>query len=130
MNEQVRQQGTGGGVAGASNAPLWMAVALILAGVVGYYLLESRGALLRWGSVVAGIAAGAAVFGFSASGRDFRQFLVEARSELRKVFWPTKNETWITTALVFGFAVLAGVMFWVLDLFLAWATKLLTGQGG
>ena len=34
------------------------------------------------------------------------------------VFWPTKNETWITTALVFGFAILAGTFFWLLDLFL------------
>ena len=62
-------------------------------------------------------------------GRDFRQFSVDARNELRKVFWPTKNETWITTAAVFVFAIVAGISFWLLDLFLAWATKLLTGQG-
>ena len=77
-----------------------------------------------------GLAAGAAVFFLSASGREFSEFLQSARTELRKVFWPTKNETWITTALVFGFAVLAGTFFWLLDLFLAWATRLLTGQGG
>jgi preprotein translocase subunit SecE len=125
MNEQVRQQDAGG----ASNAPLWIAAVLLLAGVVGYYMLEG-GAWLRWGSVVAGLVAGAAVFFFSAKGRDFKEFLQAARAELRKVFWPTKNETWITTALVFGFAVLSGLFFWMLDLFLAWATKLLTGQGG
>jgi len=32
--------------------------------------------------------------------------------------------------VVFVFVVAAGCFFWVLDLFLAWATKLLTGQGG
>ena len=126
MNEQVRQQDAGG----ASNAPLWIAITLLLAGVVGYYMLDPGNAWLRWGSVVAGLVVGAAVFFFSASGRNFREFLVAARGELRKVFWPSKNETWITTALVFGFAILAGLMFWLLDLFLAWATKLLTGQGG
>ena len=126
MNEQVRQHDAGG----TSNAPLWIAVVLLLAGVVGYYVLDTSNIWLRWGSVVAGLVAGGAVFGFSAVGRDFRQFMVAARAELRKVFWPTKNETWITTGLVFGFAALAGVMFWLLDLFLAWATKLLTGQGG
>jgi len=31
---------------------------------------------------------------------------------------------------VFIFAIVAGLAFWLLDLFLAWATKLLTGQGG
>ena len=126
MNEQVRQQENGG----ASNGPLWIAIALLLAGVVGYYVLDSSSLWQRWASVVAGIVAGAAVFGFSVRGREFRQFLVTARAELRKVFWPTKNETWITTGLVFGFAALAGLMFWLLDLFLAWATRLLTGQGG
>ncbi len=126
MNEQVRQQEAGS----ASNAPLWIAIALLLAGVAGYYVLEGRPVWLRWGSVVAGFIAGALVFGLSAGGRDFRQFTVDARNELRKVFWPTRNETWITTALVFGFALLAGVFFWLLDMLLAWATKFLTGQGG
>ena len=126
MNEQVRQQDAGG----AGGAPLWIAIALLLAGVAGYYVLGNSNAWLRWGSVAAGLVAGAVVFFTSAGGRNFRHFLVDARNELRKVFWPSKNETWITTGLVFGFAVLAGMFFWVLDLFLAWATKLLTGQGG
>src|SRR5689334_17939211 len=126
MNEQVRQQEAGD----ASKAPLWIAIALLLAGVAGYYLLDASKVWLRWGSVVTGLVVAAAVFLFSASGRDFLEFLQAARGELRKVFWPTKQETWITTALVFGFAIIAGLMFWLLDLFLAWATKLLTGQGG
>jgi preprotein translocase subunit SecE len=125
MNEQVREQQTGG-----SSVPLWIAIALLLGGVVGYYVLETQSVWLRWGSVVAGLIAGALVFGLSNGGRDFRQFMLDARNELRKVFWPTKNETWITTLAVFIFAVVAGLGFWLLDLFLAWATKLLTGQGG
>jgi preprotein translocase subunit SecE len=124
MNDQVRDQETSG-----SSLPLWIAIALLLAGVAGYYVLGTQSALVRWGCVVAGLVAGGLVFGLSAGGRDFRQFTVDARNELRKVFWPSKNETWITTAAVFVFAVVAGIAFWLLDLFLAWATKLLTGQG-
>jgi preprotein translocase subunit SecE len=126
MNEQVRQQDAGG----ASKAPLWTAVTLLLAGVVGYYLLGNSNVWLRWGSVVAGLLAGAVVFGLSAGGRSLRLFVVDARNELRKVFWPGKQETWITTALVFGFAAIAGLFFWGLDSLLALATKWLTGQGG
>jgi preprotein translocase subunit SecE len=125
MNEQVREQQAGG-----SNLSLWLAVALVLAGVVGYYAFTSQPVWLRWVMVVAGLAAGALVFGMSANGRGFLRFVVDARSELRKVFWPTRQETWMTTALVFAFAIVAGIFFWVLDLFLAWATRLLTGQGG
>jgi preprotein translocase subunit SecE len=125
MNEPVRQQEIG-----ASNAPVWIAVTLLLAGVVGYYVLATHPAWMRWGSVAGGLAAGALVFFLSPNGRSFWQFVLDARGELRKVFWPSKQETWITTALVFGFAVIAGIFFWLLDMLLAWATKLLTGQGG
>jgi len=125
MNEQVRQEEAGG-----SNVPLWIAIALLLAGVAGYYVLAAQPGWLRWGSVVAGLIAGALVFGLSAGGRAFKQFFMDSRNELRKVFWPTRNETWMTTAVVFGFAVVAGIFFWLLDLLLAWATRLLTGQGG
>ncbi len=126
MNEQVRQQEAGE----SSSAPLWIAAVLLLAGVAGYYVLASQPGWLRWLSVVAGLVAGAVVFGLSAAGREFKQFVMDARNELRKVFWPTRNETWMTTLVVFGFAVIAGMFFWLLDLLLAWATKLLTGQGG
>jgi preprotein translocase subunit SecE len=126
MNEQARQQEAGD----SSTAPLWAAAVLLLAGVAGYYVLGSQPGWLRWLSVVGGFIAGALVFGLSAIGRDFWQFVLDARNELRKVFWPTRNETWMTTLVVFIFAVVAGIFFWVLDLLLAWATKLLTGQGG
>jgi preprotein translocase subunit SecE len=126
MNEQVRQQDAGK----SSNAPLWIAAILLLAGVAGYYVLSSQPAWLRWISVVAGFAAGAVVFLVSPVGGDFKQFVLDARNELRKVFWPTRNETWMTTLVVFIFATVAGVFFWVLDLILAWATRLLSGQGG
>jgi len=125
MNDQVRRE-----EGGASNGPLWIAAILLLAGVAGYYVLSTQSLWLRWGSVIAGFVAAALVFLPSAGGRAFWQFVLDARSELRKVFWPTKNETWITTALVFGFAIIAGLFFWLLDMGLAWATRLLTGQGG
>jgi preprotein translocase subunit SecE len=125
MNEQVREQQTGG-----SGLLLWVAIALALAGVVAYYMLGNQPTWIRWLAVAAGVGLGALVFGVSARGRDFKQFVVEARSELRKVFWPTRQETWMTTAVVFGFAVIAGVFFWVLDLLLAWATRTLAGLGG
>lgn len=126
MNEQVRQNEAGA----TSSAPLWLAAALVMAGVAGYYVLGGGSGWARWGSVLAGFVAGGLVFGLSAAGREFRQFVSDARNELRKVFWPTRNETWMTTLLVFMFAVITGAFFWVLDLFLAWATRLLTGQGG
>jgi preprotein translocase subunit SecE len=126
MNEPVRQTEAGK----TSSAPLWIAAVLVLAGVAGYYVLSAQPTWVRWLSVLGGFVAGALVFGLSPMGREFWQFVKDARNELRKVFWPTRNETWMTTLVVFGFAVLLGIFIWFLDLFLAWATRLLTGQGG
>ena len=123
MNEQIEVQGGGRG-------GLWAGVALVLAGVAGYYVLAGHPGWQRWLVVVAGIALGGVVFAASSSGKSFWQFVLDARNELRKVFWPARNETWMTTLVVFIFAIVAGLFFWLLDLFLAWATKILTGQGG
>jgi preprotein translocase subunit SecE len=63
-------------------------------------------------------------------GRQVIQFVSDARVELRKVVWPSRRETGMTTLVVFGFVIIAGVFFWFVDLLLAWATRHLTGQGG
>jgi preprotein translocase subunit SecE len=125
MNEQAQQRGAGG----ADKALLAAAVALVIAGIAAYYVLAAQPGWIRWLGLVVGLALAAAVFGLSPSGRAFWRFVLDSRIELRKVVWPTRQETLTMTAVVFGFLAVAGVFFWVLDLFLAWATKLLTGQG-
>ena len=80
--------------------------------------------------VIAGLVLAAVVVALSRYGSEFRRFLELARIELRKVVWPTRQETLQTTLVVFGFVIIAGIFFWLLDLALAWATKALTGTGG
>jgi preprotein translocase subunit SecE len=107
---------------------LVIAILFVIAGIAGYYLLDNL--WLRWGSVVAGLVLGAVVVGFSGYGRRLWAFTEAARIELRKVVWPTRDETWKTTLAVFMFVTVAGVFFWVLDLVLAWATRFWTTPGG
>jgi preprotein translocase subunit SecE len=52
-----------------------------------------------------------------------------ARVELRKVVWPSRDDTFKTTIAVFVFVTAASLFFWLLDVVLAWATKFLTGTG-
>jgi len=126
VNDEQKLATTGG----ADKVKLGAAIALVIAGVAAYYVLGDNAPLwLRWGAVVAGIGLAAAVLVPSQYGRDARQFIVESRIELRKVVWPSQRETGMTTLIVFGFVVLAGVFFWVVDFVLAWATRHLTGQG-
>jgi preprotein translocase subunit SecE len=113
----------------ADKVKVGLAIALVLAGIVAYYLLGNQPSWVRWVAMVAGLVLAAVVANFTFYGAEFRRFVASARIELRKVVWPTRQETWQTTAVVFGFVVIAGVFFWLLDLVLAWATKQLTGQG-
>ena len=94
------------------------------------YVLASQATWIRWLPVIAGLVLAAVVVALSRYGSEFRRFLELARIELRKVVWPTRQETLQTTLVVFGFVIIAGIFFWLLDLALAWATKALTGTGG
>ena len=114
----------------ADQAKLYVAIVIVIAGVAGYYYLSSQPTWIRWMPVLGSLVLGALVVAFSAYGHVFREFLTLARVELRKIVWPNRDETLKTTAVVFGFVIIFGVFFWVLDLVLAWATKTLTGQGG
>jgi preprotein translocase subunit SecE len=127
MTDAVPQQGAGGG---ADTAKLVAVVVLVLAGIVAFYVLRAQADWVRWLAVVAGIVLAALLFSTTASGKGVWQFVLESRQELRKVVWPSRQETGVTTLAVFMFVILAGVFFWALDVFLSWATRYLTGQGG
>jgi preprotein translocase subunit SecE len=112
----------------ADNAKLTVAILCVVGGIAGYYLLDNL--WLRWGSVLAGLALGGVVVALSGYGRRLWAFSESARVELRKVVWPTRDETFKTTIAVFVFVTIAGVFFWLLDLVLAWATRFWTSPGG
>jgi preprotein translocase subunit SecE len=120
---------TQGGADMADKTRLVAAAVLVLAGIVAYYVLDAQPVWLRWGCVVLGVALGATLFMLSRYGHVARQFFADARVELRKVVWPTRKEAGLTTVVVFGFVIIAGLFFWVVDLVLAWATRHITGSG-
>ena len=114
----------------ADKAKLAVAILIVVAGVAGYYVLADQPNWVRWLAVTGSLVLAAVVVAFSRYGSEFRRFLELARIELRKIVWPTREETGKMTAVVLVFVVVAGIFFWLLDLVLAWATKALTGQGG
>ena len=111
-------------------AKLVAAVAIALVGFVAYYYFGDASVALRSLGVL--VAVGIAVFvGLqSAQGQSLWRFIHAARVELRRVVWPTREETIQTTIAVLVFALIMGVFFWLLDLGLLYATSKITGQGG
>jgi preprotein translocase subunit SecE len=111
-------------------AKLAAAVAIALVGFVAYYYFGDASVALRSLGVL--VAVGIAVFVAlqSAQGQTLWRFIQGARVELRRVVWPTREETIQTTIAVLVFALIMGVFFWLLDLGLLYATSKITGQGG
>ena len=127
MNDEAKQTSTVPAAAGT--VQLIAAILLVVGAIVAFYVLKSRPEVwASWVALIAGMGLGVLVFVFSPYGRRFWQFVLEARVELRKVFWPSRQETLTTTLVVLGFVLMASVFFWGLDLMLAYATKFFTGQ--
>ena len=47
------------------------------------------------------------------------QFFQQVRAEGRKIVWPSRKETWITSVMVFIMVIIASIFFWVVDWVLA-----------
>ena len=122
MTEEIKAQDGGA----ANTVKLVIAILFVIAGVVGFYVVSPQTVWLRWLAVVGGLVLGAVVIAYSQYGTDLKQFVALSRIELRKIVWPNRQETLMTTAVVLGFVLLAGLFFWGLDVVLAWATQALT----
>jgi len=126
MGEQADKAGTGL----LDSAKLVLAAAILVGGVVGYYWFTGLPTAVRILMVLAGVGLGLLAMVWSTQGRAIWDYVQGSRVELRKMVWPTRQETVQTTLVVFVFVILMGIFFWLVDMLLAWATRYLTGQGG
>src|SRR5262245_16987723 len=112
----------------ADKIKIVVAIALVIAGIAGFYYLAERAMILRVASVLGGVVAAAAVFATSQPGREFYEFAQESIAETKKVVWPTRKETLQTTGVVFAFVVVMAVFLWMVDAGLLWVVRKLLGQ--
>ena len=105
------------------------AVLLVIAGLAAFYYFAEAYAIVRFASVLAGLVAAAAVFWTTQPGKEFYVYAQESVAETRKVVWPTRKETFQTTAIVFVFVVVMALFLWAVDAGLLMIVKRLIGQG-
>jgi preprotein translocase subunit SecE len=100
---------------------LALAVIVIIAGIVGFSMLESKIPLVGRIAVFIGslILAGVIAW-FSEPGRRTIAFAHESYNEVKRVVWPTRKETMQMTGIVFAFVAVMGLFLWVLDKLVAW----------
>jgi preprotein translocase subunit SecE len=105
----------------ADIAKLVVALAIIAAGVVGYYWYNELASWQRLLMLLGGFVGGGAVGYFTRTGRALHEYLSESLFELRKVVWPTRQETVQTTLVIILVVVILSVLLGLIDLFLNWA---------
>jgi len=126
----MTEQAQTGGASALDTAKLVAAIAILVGGVAAFYVLDEYPAAVRWLIVLVAVAAGIFVALLSSQGRELAQYVQGSRVELRKVVWPTRDETTKMTLVVFAAIVVMALFFWMLDMLLGFITRSLTGQGG
>ncbi len=107
-----------------------LSVSIVVAGLSAFYYFSEFSLLYRVLALVGVVVVALGLMLTTAVGRNLWVFVLEAKQEVRKVVWPTREETVRTTLLVFGMVFIVGLILWLLDMFLFWGIRLLTGQGG
>ena len=92
-----------------------LAIVVAIAGVIGFYYLSDKPALVRAGALVAGLAFAVLILWTSSTGRDFLNYAKESVRETKKVVWPTRREATQITGIVFAFVLVMAVFLWGTD---------------
>ena len=112
-------------------ALLSVAVAALLGGMFAFYYFETQyNALIRVLMLLGGLLVALGVAYQTAAGRSLWGYVVGSRIELRKVVWPTRQESVQATLMIAVVVLIMALMLWGLDSLLLWGVELLSGRGG
>jgi len=109
---------------------LLLAIIILLAGIAGFYHYEAEALLYRVLGLLAFVLVALGMVYTTNLGQSVVGFGREARAEVRKVVWPTRQETVQTTMMVIVAVILIGIFLWLVDMVLVNAVQYLTGREG
>ena len=102
------------------------AAALLLVGLYGFYVQFAEQRLLyRVLGILLFVIVAAGIALTTTKGRALTSFMQAARTEVRKMVWPTRTETLQTTGVIIVVVILVGLFLWLLDTFLGWIMKMI-----
>jgi len=124
MSANTEAQGSGRGL----ETMKWLGVAVLLAvAIAGNYYYREVTLPLRALAVVVLMAAAAGIALLTTKGKATLAFAREARTEVRKVIWPTRQETLHTTLIVAAVTSVMSLILWGLDGILVRLVSFITG---
>jgi preprotein translocase subunit SecE len=106
----------------------WVAVAAIVgAGIFGNWYYQDQSLLNRVIALILMAAVASAIAFTTVRGQAFWVLLKEARTEIRRVVWPTRQETTQTTFIVVMLILVFALILWGLDSLLGWIVSSVIG---
>ena len=109
---------------------LFIAVLILVAAVAGFYIFADQSQLLRVVGLLAATAVAIGIALQTEKGRTLWAFIQDAQVEVRKVVWPTRQETLQTTGIVIIAVIFFAIVLGILDWGLGAAIESIIGQGG
>ena len=109
---------------------LGLALLIVLADLVCFYIFDDYSLLLRVIALLAGVVISLVIALQTAKGKEIWSYFHDAQIEVRKVVWPTKQETIQTTLIVVVMVIIVAIILMLLDKFLGWSISSLMGHGG
>ncbi|MCU7876569.1 MAG: preprotein translocase subunit SecE [Candidatus Thiodiazotropha sp. (ex Lucinoma borealis)] len=108
---------------------LILAVGIIVGAILGFYYLDGYSQLLRVLGLLALVGVSALIAYQTTVGRTVWEFASASKVEVRKVVWPSRQETVQTTLIVFVMVLFMGIVLWLFDMMLGAILRALTGSG-
>jgi preprotein translocase subunit SecE len=109
---------------------LLASVVLLVGGMVAFYWFSGDiNVALRALILLASIGIALALAYRTASGKSLWSYVIGARTELRKVVWPSRQESLQATLMIAVVVLIMSLLLWGLDALLLFGVKLLTGRG-
>ena len=109
---------------------LGLALLIAITALVGFYYFADYSLLYRVLGLLAGAGISIVVALQTDKGKHVWGYFQDAQIEVRKVVWPTRQETVQTTLIVILMVILVAIILWLLDMFLGWSIGLVMGHGG
>ena len=111
-----------------SSIVMMVSILIVLGSFVLYYQdpLGLNTTLYKVLVLLVGLVLAAFVFFKAPQGVRLNAFIKETKIELRKVVWPTRDETVKTTGMIMVAVVIVAIFLWIVDAILTWAVQLLT----
>jgi len=104
-----------------------LVVLLVVAGVAGNSYFSAEPLLYRVLALLALAAVACVVAYKTAKGASFWELIQGSIVELRKVVWPTRQETNQTTLIVVAVVIVMSIILWLLDTFFGWIAAMIIG---